>query len=204
MGIFKTLANGIGSLADGPAPEILGLVSGMSTLISLALSFETKPMVEEKSVYTIDKDGDTIEETIPATPKTNPIGVLMSFVPGHRDFSIRKGVKGYKELDVEGKLIFKASAFAMSTGLISQLLHYSRMLNYEYDLSLARNERDILNSKHKCLIGRFDSMAENLDGIVEWYDQDHERFNSGQGDYRNYTNCKNIAYDLRSAIKMYA
>lgn len=183
MGILKTLGNCINFVADSPIPEIIGLVGGLLGIASVAVAYEADSRPAEADSVTFEDD----------LPETNPCTPILHLLPTD-DFSITRAVKEYKQLDTEGKLIFKLTMGSLACGFVAgtlNLIRYCTLHSEIFDLKMK-------NAKARCNLAM---MSVSCDDVVAWYDTDPSRL-ADAGDTKNYHNIKIIKNDLEGILEI--
>lgn len=202
MGIIKLIGKVFSWSTDTILPEAVMTVGVFAQLVAIGTAYEAN---SSEKVEAYDDSGNRTPEDDTIAVKTNPASIYMYLLPSE-DFSIRKAVKAYKELDEDGRFVFWTQTVAFACGGyygIANLMRWSRALTaknmMKYDLECAQAESAYLLDKTKYT-------GEEALRIVKWYDENgytcgikgdvDEHFN-----YNNMLTLSNACADRLKAIK---
>lgn len=198
MGIIKSLFNIIGKtvvfVSETPIPEYAGLISAIVDVVAIADAFDTVPY--EEVAENLDDSGCAY---IHKAQKTNPIEVMDHFCIFSDNFSVREGVRKYRQLDVDGKAIFTAEAISLGlkalyfTGTTVRFFRAMQKCNKYVDLY--NRER----AAHNHTLATVDFIDNGIRKVVESMTPHTGEFNNR--DRINYDNYINISADLESILR---
>lgn len=166
MGIIKLVGKIFSWSTDTILPEVVCTVGVFAQLAAIGTAYEAH---SSEKVEAYDDSGNRTPEDDTIAVKTNPASVYLYLLPSD-NFSIRKAIKAYKELDEDGRFVFWTQTVAFACGGyygIANLMRLKRAIvaknMMKYDLECAEEENAFMLSKLK-------RIGQESIRIADWYD----------------------------------
>ena len=166
MGIIKLIGKVFSWSTDTILPEVVCTVGVFAQLVAIGTAYEAH---SSEKVEAYDDSGNRTPEDDTIAVKTNPASVYLYLLPSD-NFSIRKAIKTYKELDEDGRFVFWTQTVAFACGGyygIANLMRLKRAIvaknMMKYDLECAEEENAFMLSKLK-------RIGQESIRIADWYD----------------------------------
>lgn len=166
MGIIKLIGKVFSWSTDTILPEVVCTVGVFAQLAAIGTAYEAH---SSEKVEAYDDSGNRTPEDDTIAVKTNPASVYLYLLPSD-NFSIRKAIKTYKELDEDGRFVFWTQTVAFACGGyygIANLMRLKRAIvaknMMKYDLECAEEENAFMLSKLK-------RIGQESIRIADWYD----------------------------------
>ena len=197
MGIIKSLFNIIGKtvvfVSETPIPEYAGLISAIVDVVAIADAFDTVPY--EEVAENLDDSGCAY---IHKTQKTNPIEVMDHFCIFSDNFSVREGVRKYRQLDADGKAIFTAEAISIG---LKALYFTGATVRFCRTASKCVKYMDMYEKEkaaHNYSLEYVKFMDHKLSNVIDTMALHMNEFS--EDDRYEYKNYMNISADLRAIV----
>lgn len=199
MGIIKVLGKVFSWSTDTILPEVVCTVGVFAQLAAIGTAYEAH---SSEKVEAYDDSGNRTPEDDTIAVKTNPASVYLYLLPSD-NFSIRKAIKTYKELDEDGRFVFWTQTVAFACGGyygIANLMRLKRAIvaknMMKYDLECAQAESSYLIDKTK-------ETGQEALRIVNWYNENgYTRGIKGDTDeHFNYDNMLTLSNECADRLK---
>ena len=195
MGIIKLIGKVFSWSTDTILPEVVCTVGVFAQLAAIGTAYEAH---SSEKVEAYDDSGNRTPEDDTIAVKTNPASVYLYLLPSD-NFSIRKAIKTYKELDEDGRFVFWTQTVAFACGGyygIANLMRLKRAIvaknMMKYDLDCAEEENAFMLSKLK-------RIGQESIRIAKWYD--NNGYVNARADYTaalNGNQILSLAVETRS------
>ena len=199
MGIIKLIGKVFSWSTDTILPEVVCTVGVFAQLAAIGTAYEAH---SSEKVEAYDDSGNRTPEDDTIAVKTNPASVYLYLLPSD-NFSIRKAIKTYKELDEDGRFVFWTQTVAFACGGyygIANLMRLKRAIvaknMMKYDLDCAEEENAFMLSKLK-------RIGQESIRIAEWYDNNgYVKGIKGDEDHHvDYHNMVAISSDVAGYLE---
>lgn len=199
MGIIKVLGKVFSWSTDTILPEIVCTVGVFAQLAAIGTAYEAH---SSEKVEAFDDNGNRTPEDDTIAVKTNPASVYLYLMPSD-NFSIRKAIKTYKELDEDGRFVFWTQTVAFACGGyygIANLMRLKRAIvaknMMKYDLDCAEEENAFMLSKLK-------RIGQESIRIAKWYDNNGyiEGIRGDEDHHVDYHNMVALSSDVAGYLE---
>lgn len=204
MGIIKLIGKVFSWSTDTILPEVVCTVGVFAQLAAIGTAYEAH---SSEKVEAYDDSGNRTPEDDTIAVKTNPASVYLYLLPSD-NFSIRKAIKTYKELDEDGRFVFWAQTVAFACGGYYGIANLMRLKRAIVAKNMMKYDLDCAQAESSYLIDKTKETGQEALRVVNWYNENgYTRGIKGDTDehfnYDNMLTLSNECADRLKAIKSF-
>ena len=199
MGIIKVLGKVFSWSTDTILPEAVMTIGVFAQLAAIGVAYEAQ---SSEKVEAYDDSGNRTPEDDTITVKTNPASVYLYLLPSD-NFSIRKAIKTYKELDDDGRFVFWAQTAAFACGGYYGIANIMRLKRAIVAKNMMKYDLDCAEEENAFMLSKLKRIGQESIRIAKWYDNNGyvEGIRGDEDHHADYHNMIAISSDVAGYLE---